>query len=70
MKETDESVIKTKIRRLYDIINVFRSLGLVRRATLASKKPGYEWAGTDFLECLILKKQENNVMRKKFRIYI
>lgn len=46
MKDMDESQIKTKIRRLYDIINVFRSLGLVRRASLPSKKPGYEWAGT------------------------
>ncbi len=60
MKDTDEAVIRTKIRRLYDIINVFRSLGLVRKSILSSKRPGYEWAGTDFLECLIVKKQEND----------
>jgi transcription factor E2F7/8 len=46
MKEMDDASVKTKIRRLYDIINVFRSLGLVRKASLPSKKPGYEWAGT------------------------
>lgn len=57
MKEMDEAAIKTKIRRLYDIINVFRSLGLVRKASLPSKRPGYEWAGTEYLEHLIIKKQ-------------
>lgn len=57
MKDIDESIIKTKTRRLYDIINVFRSLGLVRKVTLSCKKPGYLWTGTDFLECLIMKKQ-------------
>jgi transcription factor E2F7/8 len=46
MKEMDEASVRTKIRRLYDIINVFRSLGLVKKTSLPSKKPGYEWAGT------------------------
>jgi len=42
----DNVTIKTKIRRLYDIINVFRSLGLVKKTALGVKKPGYEWVGT------------------------
>ena len=57
MKDMDEASVKTKIRRLYDIINVFRSLGLVKKISLASKKPGYEWAGTEYLQHLIVRKQ-------------
>jgi transcription factor E2F7/8 len=41
MKTVDEAAIKTKIRRLYDIINVFKSLGLVRKICLDNKKPGF-----------------------------
>lgn len=58
MKEMDDASVKTKIRRLYDIINVFRSLGLVRKTSLPSKKPGYEWAGTQYLQHIIIKKQQ------------
>jgi transcription factor E2F7/8 len=50
MKELNEASIRTKIRRLYDIINVFRSVGLVKKASLPSKKSGYQWAGTEYLE--------------------
>lgn len=57
MKDMDEASVKTKIRRLYDIINVFRSLGLVKKTSLGSKKPGYEWAGTEYLQHLIVRKQ-------------
>jgi transcription factor E2F7/8 len=42
----DYSMIKTKIRRLYDIVNVFRSLGLIKKTHVPSKKPGFIWLGT------------------------
>ena len=34
-----------KIRRLYDIVNVFRSLGLVKKVKLPHKKSAYQWEG-------------------------
>lgn len=45
--QTDNSVlVKTKIRRLYDIVNVFKSIGLVEKASMPNKKPGFQWLGT------------------------
>ena len=41
--------LKTKIRRLYDIANVYKSLGILRKVTLPNKKPGFEWVGVDGL---------------------
>lgn len=41
----DSALVKTKIRRLYDIVNVFKSLGLVQKMHIPSKKPGFEWLG-------------------------
>lgn len=37
--------LKTKVRRLYDIANVFKSLGLVKKTYLPNRKPGFEWVG-------------------------
>lgn len=39
---------KTKIRRLYDIVNVFKCLGLVEKVKLSKEgggKPIYTWLG-------------------------
>lgn len=33
--------LKTKVRRLYDIANVFKSIGLVRKVRLTNQKPCY-----------------------------
>jgi hypothetical protein len=41
MKDLEEDGLRTKIRRLYDIINVFKSLKLVKKTTLPNKKPGF-----------------------------
>jgi transcription factor E2F7/8 len=49
MKDLSEEGIKAKIRRLYDIINVFKSLKLVKKTSLPNKKPGFSWLGTSFL---------------------
>ena len=43
--DADEDILKTKIRRLYDIVNVFKSLGLVKKISLGTKKPGFKWLG-------------------------
>ena len=37
--------VKTKIRRLYDIANVFRSIGLIKKIHLSNNKPAFEWVG-------------------------
>lgn len=41
----ESSKVKTKIRRLYDIANVYKSLGIIRKTTLYNKKSGFEWLG-------------------------
>ena len=52
----DEVLVKTKIRRLYDIVNVFKSVGLVEKAHLPNKKPGFRWSGLKQLEQIIEEK--------------
>jgi len=49
----EENKIKTKIRRLYDIANVFSSLGLIKKTCLESKKPAYTWIGLSGLDLFI-----------------
>ena len=39
------SKIKTKVRRLYDISNVFLALGIVEKTFMASRKPAFTWIG-------------------------
>ena len=42
----DESKIKTKVRRLYDIANVLASLGLIEKTHLdVTRKPAFKWVG-------------------------
>jgi transcription factor E2F7/8 len=50
---SDYSMIKTKIRRLYDIVNVFKSLGLIQKTHVPSKRPGFIWLGTKHLLALV-----------------
>lgn len=46
--ETDSQKLKTKIRRLYDIANVFKSLGLIVKTHVSkTKKPAFEWIGVE-----------------------
>lgn len=45
--DIDTHKIKTKIRRLYDIANVFKSLGLIQKTSIIeTKKPAFLWVGT------------------------
>ena len=42
----DEKMLKTKIRRLYDIANVLQSLGLIAKTQMSnSRKPAFRWVG-------------------------
>ena len=47
-EKIDESKIKTKVRRLYDIANVLCSLGLIEKCHLDStRKPAFKWVGEE-----------------------
>ena len=48
----DESKIKTKVRRLYDIANVLSSLKLIEKTHLeVTRKPAFRWVGEEgFME--------------------
>ena len=39
------SKLKTKIRRLYDITNVFKAMGLIKKTTTPDRKIAIEWLG-------------------------
>jgi hypothetical protein len=49
----EDNKIKTKIRRLYDIANVFSALGLIKKTCLESKKPAFMWIGLEGLDNFI-----------------
>lgn len=49
MNESNDETKKTKVRRLYDIVNVFKCLGLVRKVKTSGAKPAYEWLGCEEL---------------------
>lgn len=51
---SDQNKIKTRIRRLYDIANVFKSIGIIRKTHIDSKnKPGFEYLGFQGLETFL-----------------
>lgn len=41
------SKIKTKVRRLYDITNIFLALNIVEKTMVEARKPAYIWRGLD-----------------------
>ncbi|XP_055776851.1 transcription factor E2F8-like isoform X1 [Salvelinus fontinalis] len=48
--DQDKSKFKTKVRRLYDIANVLRSLKLIEKVHVTEekgRKPAFEWTGTE-----------------------
>jgi len=53
-EKIEENKIKTKIRRLYDIANVFSALGLIKKTCLEeSRKPAFQWIGLHGLDRFI-----------------
>ena len=60
MKDIDSDSLRTKVRRLYDIVNVFKSLKLVEKTCLPNKKPGFKWKGTNDLLRYIDQRSQGN----------
>lgn len=53
--DQDKSKFKTKVRRLYDIANVLRSLKLIEKVHVTEergRKTAYEWTGPDDFPCV------------------
>lgn len=48
---TDPRRKKTTVRRLYDITNVLKALGLVKKSVNSEKNVMIEWQGTGFDHC-------------------
>jgi len=47
-------MLKTKIRRLYDIANVLHSIGLIEKThMLTNRKPAFRWIGIEGVHCAI-----------------
>lgn len=57
MHTEDPKQVKTKIRRLYDIVNVFKSISIVQRVRVSGMKPSFQWQGLTALEELIAKQR-------------
>mmetsp|Transcript_5234 Transcript_5234/g.5997 ORF Transcript_5234/g.5997 Transcript_5234/m.5997 type:complete len:160 (+) Transcript_5234:544-1023(+) len=49
----DESKLKTKVRRLYDIANVLAALNLIEKTSLDTRKPAFKWVGEQGLQVFI-----------------
>ena len=50
LKQSGQEFLRSKIRRLYDIVNVFKSLHLVKKIILPNKKTGFKWLGVEKLK--------------------
>lgn len=63
--QIDESKLKTKVRRLYDIANVLAALNLIEKTSLETRKPAFKWVGESGLRIFIQEMEqhfgENNV---------
>lgn len=58
--------IKTRIRRLYDIANVFKSIGIIKKTHLDSKtKPGFEYLGYQGLDVFLKDFYPANVVNQE-----
>lgn len=51
--QIDESKLKTKVRRLYDIANVLAALNLIEKTSLETRKPAFKWVGETGLRTFI-----------------
>lgn len=49
----DESKLKTKVRRLYDIANVLAALNLIEKTSLETRKPAFKWVGEEGLQYFV-----------------
>lgn len=54
----DESKLKTKVRRLYDIANVLAALNLIEKTSLDTRKPAFKWVGEEGLHKFIFEMEQ------------
>lgn len=45
VKDHNDDGARTKVRRMYDIISVFKALKLVEKTNLSNGKPAFRWLG-------------------------
>lgn len=51
---SNENKVKTRIRRLYDIANVFKAIGIIKKTHLEAKnKPAFEYLGYQGLDAFV-----------------
>lgn len=57
----NESKLKTKVRRLYDIANVLCVLKVIKKTLLSTGKPAFEWVGKSGIEdfCIEMDEESN-----------
>lgn len=55
----DESKLKTKVRRLYDIANVLVALNLIEKTSLDTRKPAFKWVGETGLKRFMEKMEQH-----------
>lgn len=65
----DESKLKTKVRRLYDIANVLAALNLIEKTSLETRKPAFKWVGESGLQ-LFIEEMENVLKVQNNEIFI
>lgn len=64
LTDADEKIRKTKIRRLYDIVNVFKCLGLVKKVHVETGKNGFQWLGVEKLKELVEERKNKNQVKE------
>jgi hypothetical protein len=55
-REGNEEGRKNIIRRLYDIVNVFQCVGLIKKVRRNGMKMGYQWLGYENMSKMCGKK--------------
>ena len=69
-KDLKKSENKNKIRRLYDIVNVFKSLGLIEKITNSSGKSVFRFRGVTGLRSNVKKLKETDSATEMMRITV
>lgn len=57
-------LLKTKVRRLYDIANILSSLQLIEKVHTANRKPAFTWLGPDSSSSAVMALQTNGTARQ------
>ena len=65
--DLDESKLKTKVRRLYDIANVLQAIKIIRKTNLCSGKPAFQWVGEPGLDEFIEEINSGKPLSSQFK---